>query len=121
MLETMLGFTTCGAIIDDNGEPTELYCNVDTGDVVFENSMDGALVLIGELSVDNTIAIKDLRSMKKALVENKWDEAIGVIMCEDKAIAIMTDSIAEVRNLATPHKHSSTTIKVDLNQEYELE
>lgn len=120
MLETSAKHVVCGAIID-NDEVTELYCNIETGDVAYEGTIDGTCMLIGEVSVDDPLPVSDIRPISRNLLENRYDGAIGVILCESKAIAILPGEVAEIRSLGSADKATGDTFNIDMDQEYQID
>jgi hypothetical protein len=118
MLETSTKHILCGGIID-NDEFTEIYCDPETGDCAFESTTDGAAILIGEVSVDNPLAMLDLAPLKKNLLENKFGGAIGIICRTNGAIAILPDEKAEERELLNIAESTGDTFDIDLDQQYD--
>lgn len=120
MLETSTKHIVCGAIIDNN-EVTELYCNVETGDVAYCSTIDGCNMLIGEITVDDPLSLTDIRHLRKGLYDGAYAGAIGLILCTNKAIAIMPNETAEIRPLDKADSHSDEVIRIDMDQEYYMD
>lgn len=117
MLETSPKHVVCGAIMDNN-EVTELYCHLETGDVAYTSCIDGCNMLIGEITVDDPLYLTDIKNIKKGLYNNQYADAIGLILCKSKVIAIMPNETAEIRTLVSASEHSSDIIQIDMDQEY---
>lgn len=120
MLETSAKHVVCGVIID-NDEVTELYCDMETGDVAYEACIDGATMLIGEVSIDDPLPIADTKIIAHDLLEDKYAGAIGIILCESKAIAILPGEVAEIRPLAFVNQSTGKTFNIDMDQEYQMD
>ena len=120
MLETNSKHVVCGLLID-NDEVTELYCNTETGDVAYEGTIDGACMLIGEISVDDPLPLIETAHIKKGLLEGEYGSAIGLILCESKIIAILPGELAEIRTFAEANKDTGNTFNIDMDQEYQLD
>ena len=119
MLETSTKHVVCGVIID-NGEATEIYCNTETGDVAYEGTIDGVSMLIGEVSIDDPLPLVDTTPLKRDLIENKYDGAIGIILTERNVIAIMPGEVAEFRTFAEANVATGDTFNIDMDQEYQI-
>lgn len=118
MLETSSKHVVCGGIII-NDEFTELFCDPETGDVAFEDPIDGAALLVGEVSVDNPLPIQDLSPIRRDLVENKYGGAIGIILRTTGAIAILPGDLAEERTFESINTATGRTFPIDTDQQYE--
>lgn len=119
MLETSSKHVVCGGIVA-NGEFTELYCDPETGDVAYEDPIDGAAILVGEVSVDNPLPIEDLSPVRRDLLENSYDGAIGIILRTTGAIAILPGDFAEERTFDSINKATGKTFPIDTDQQYEF-
>ncbi|MDR1523304.1 MAG: hypothetical protein LBS29_05070 [Endomicrobium sp.] len=114
-------FIPCGSLLFNN-ECTTIYCNSKIGDLIYEEPLGGAVMLVGNLMITNPLHLNNLSPIEKGLYNNKYADAIGLVYTEiGDVYAIMDDYIAEKRDVLTLDKHSNTIVDIDLNYEYEEE
>ena len=89
-------FIKCG-VLNLMSNVIPIYCIPESGEVVFQNDLDGSCSYVAETSLPNPVAIPDEISLSNSLKDKVYGEAIGVIYCEDYVVVIVDEDTAEKR------------------------
>lgn len=110
-----------GGILLD-GDFCPIYVRPETGDVVYASEVDGANMLVEGVSITNPIELPNAEGVETMLEEGKLGEGIlGIVYTTDKAVVIISESLAEERPLHKVFAPSGNIVEIDLNSEDPME
>ena len=114
MLEAREDFRLCGGLIL-NEKFLPIYIGLETGDVLYEDEIDGLIMPISPLSETAPLELKDINSLEIALRNNTYGKILGIIYTEGYAIVITHQFSAERRQYSKLFQPSTDKILISLN------
>lgn len=111
-------FIKCG-VLNLMNQVIPIFCIPDTGEVVFQNDLDGSCSYVAETSLPNPVQIPDEVQLSNSIKEGAYGAAIGVIFCSDYVVVIVDEDTAEKRKYGHLFEKGES-YKTNFDQEYEL-